>query len=277
MRLVGRVQVFLPRGSGRYAGPMSTVKDHGLDAAVSDLRQARSVLVLTGAGLSADSGLPTYRGVGGLYEGAVTEDGLPIEQALSGDTMRTRPEISWKYIRQIEAACRGCVYNAAHAALVRMQARFDRFTVLTQNVDGFHRAAGTRDLIEIHGNIHDLQCTLCGFEARVDDYAHIEPLPPKCRHCGSVIRPRVVLFGELLPEGAVARLEAVVRQGVDCVMVVGTTAVFPYIAAPVVHAARSGKPTIEINPGDSEVSPVVKHRLRARAVDVLPRLAAALT
>lgn len=239
-------------------------------AAARALSQAKRVLVITGAGISADSGLPTYRGVSGLYESADTEDGVPIEHALSGAMMRAQPALCWKYIAQIERGCRGARPNAGHEVLVRWQSRF-ALTVLTQNVDGLHRAAGQRDLIEIHSNVHELHCLDCRSELRVDDYAGLK-LPPACAQCGGLIRPRVVLFGEALPEAAIERLEQVLHEGVDAVLSVGTTSVFPYIAAPVLQTARLGKLTIEINPGDTEVSNFVRYRLQQRAAVALPDL-----
>ena len=244
---------------------------HIADAVVAALAGARRVLAITGAGISADSGLPTYRGIGGLYDGAYTEDGIAIEEALSGEMMRTRPALCWKYIHQIESSCRGAQPNAAHVALATLQDRYQRFTVLTQNIDGFHRVAGSRDVIEIHGSVQELYCTRCGAERRVTDYAGLE-IPPACARCGGLERPRVVLFGEMLPEYALARLQAVLDQGVDVVLSIGTTSVFPYIAGPVALAARAGIPTIEINPGETEVSHLVRHRIRARAAQVLPEL-----
>ena len=242
-----------------------------LRAAAADLAGARRLLVITGAGVSADSGLPTYRGIGGLYEGDLTEDGLAIEDALSGQMMRTRPEVCWKYIHQIESACRGVQHNLAHQALVQLEQRSDEFTLLTQNIDGFHRAAGSRNLIEIHGNVQELYCTVCHHQWRVDSYAGLS-IPPLCDKCGSLVRPRVVLFGEMLPEAALGRLYATLDRGVDAVLSIGTTSVFPYIAGPVVQAARAGIPTLEINPGDTEVSRFVKHRIRERAAVALPEL-----
>lgn len=242
-----------------------------MDQATAQLGAARRVLAITGAGISADSGLPTYRGIGGLYEADLTEDGLPIEEALSGAMMRKRPALCWKYIHQIESSCRGAGPNAAHAALASLQQRFESFTVLTQNIDGFHRAAGSRDLIEIHGRIHELWCVECGAEREVADYAGLD-IPPACARCGGLERPRVVLFGEMLPEPALLRLQAVMDEGVDAVLSIGTTSVFPYIAAPVLMARRRGIPSIEINPGQTEVSDLVGMRLRERAAVVLPEL-----
>ncbi|MCK5772094.1 NAD-dependent protein deacylase [Algiphilus sp.] len=253
-----------------------TPDDPTLQAAMADLQKARRVLVITGAGISADSGLPTYRGVGGLYDRDLTEEGIPIEEALSGGMMRTCPEITWKYIHQIESNARGAGFNAAHKALADMERRFERFTVLTQNVDGFHRDAGSRDVIEIHGNIHQLHCTRCDAAEWVENFAHLNRIPPSCETCGAMVRPRVVLFDEWLPEDAMDRLERAMAEGVDFVMSIGTTAGFPYIAAPVIHAVRQGAPTLEINPGESEISALVRYRLQARSIDVLPALAAGL-
>ena len=235
------------------------------------LKRARRVLVITGAGMSADSGLPTYRGIGGLYESDSTEEGLPIEVALSGQMLRTRPALTWKYLMQVECACRGARPNAGHLALARMGNGFKRMTVLTQNIDGFHREAGQEHVIEIHGNVHALQCTECGREWWVKDYAKLQT-PPRCDDCHGPVRPRVVLFGEQLPVAAVQQMESALQEGVDVVLTVGTTSVFPYIAGPVIQAARIGVPTIEINPGESEVSSVVRLRIPERAAVVLPRL-----
>lgn len=232
---------------------------------------ARRILFVTGAGISADSGLPTYRGIGGLYDGAATGEGLAIEDALSGRMMRLRPEIPWKYIGQIEATCRGAQPNAAHDAIAWLEATRGGVTVLTQNVDGLHRAAGSRDVIEIHGTIHRLLCLACGWRADVPDYAGLT-LPPACPACAAVVRPDVVLFGEMLPSAAVDRLVATLDEGVDLVYSVGTTSVFPYIAEPVLAARRAGVPTVEINPGDSEVSAFVDVRLRLGAAAAMTEI-----
>lgn len=235
------------------------------------LRPARRVLAITGAGISADSGLPTYRGIGGLYEEELTEDEVPIEVALSGQMLREKPAITWKYLSQIERSCRNARHNAGHAALASMARCFERLTVLTQNIDGFHRDAGQSDLIEIHGNFRELYCAECGLDWRVVDYSGLS-MPPRCEHCRGPVRPRVVLFGEMLPELALAKLYASIEDGVDAVLSIGTTSVFPYISGPVEQAARIGLPTIEINPTDSEVSKIVSHRIKACAAEVLPAL-----
>jgi NAD-dependent deacetylase len=254
---------------------MSVVNDYrsSLHAAASELARAKRVLVITGAGISADSGLPVYRGQGGLYDDRETDDGMAIETALSGAMLRARPEVTWKHLLQIARAGVGCGPNAAHHALVAMETsgRFARFTVLTQNVDSFHARAGSRDLIEMHGDLRTLHCRRCGYDTPMPDPSVLDG-PPVCPCCSSVMRPSIVLFGEALPADAVRQYEERLAAGVDCVLVVGTSAGFPYIAGPVAAAARSGFPTIEINPARSEVSYLVRHRLPLRAAEALPAL-----
>lgn len=239
------------------------------------LKQSRSVLFVTGAGVSADSGLPTYRGIGGLYEGAATEEGLPIEAALSGAMFRRDPSITWRYIHQIESCCRGAGPNPAHRLMAELEGRFDRVWVLTQNVDGLHHAAGSRRVIDIHGDVHSLICTRCGHRWRVESYAGLD-IPPSCPECDSLVRPEVVLFGEMLPLDRARVLEEELMRGFDAVFSVGTTSVFPYIAEPVIDARRRGALTVEINPGVSEVSHIVDYRLRAGAANAMEAIVEAL-
>jgi len=224
------------------------------------LARAERVLFITGAGISADSGLPTYRGVGGLYNGEHTEDGLAIEDALSGEVFALRPDITWKYLAQIEENCRGALPNPAHLAIAELERRLARVTVFTQNVDGLHRKAGSSDVIEIHGNLQELFCTACDFAETVDHLAGHE-MPPRCPRCGSVLRPNVVLFGEALPEAAMERFLDALDAGFDMVFTIGTSGVFPYIAEPVAWAAQSGIPTVEINPLQTRLSPIVDYHL----------------
>lgn len=234
----------------------------------TELKQAQRVLVITGAGISAESGLPTYRGIGGLYNETDTEDEVPIEVALSGQMLRQRPALTWKYLGQIEESCRGAGFNRAHEILAQWEKRFPQVTVLTQNIDGFHLDAGSENVIEMHGNCRSLSCMDCDWEKSVPDYSAID-IPPECPVCGGNARPNVVLFGEMLPVDAVARLEAALRAGPDFVFSIGTTSVFPYIAEPVVDASRRGQPSVEINPVGSEVSQFVRYRLKAGAVEAL--------
>lgn len=211
------------------------------------------LLVVTGAGMSAESGLPTYRGVGGLYNSGKTEQGLTIEDLLSGSTFRQQPQLTWKYLSQIGDACHQAIPNRGHEVLVEMENHFAEFCILTQNIDGFHNAAGSQNLIEIHGNLHCLRCETCEHQKRVNSFDEIS-IPPKCDQCNSWLRPDVVLFDEMLRPKAVEHLTKQWQQGFDCVISIGTTSVFPYIAEPVLHCHQTGKLAIEINPTGSQVS-----------------------
>jgi NAD-dependent deacetylase len=235
---------------------LSPEEAHQIGLVVELLRASRSLLFITGAGLSADSGLPTYRGIGGLYEGRDPEEGLPIESLLSKEFFQNRPEVTWKYLLQIEQAGRTARPNRGHEVIAEMESRFERVWVLTQNVDGFHRRAGSRNVINIHGDLHRLQCIHCPNEQVVPDYAGLS-LPPRCPACGGMIRPDVVLFGERLPARQLATYQAETARGFDLVLSVGTTSVFPYISAPVLDAFHFRKPSVEINPGETDVTEFV--------------------
>ena len=262
-----------PYTRGGVASPLPD--PDSVSAAARILARARSVLFVTGAGISADSGLPTYRGVGGLYEGDFTEEGLPIEVLLSGEMLRRRPATTWKYLGAIERACRGARPNRAHEAIVALERERPRVVVATQNVDGLHRAAGSRNVIELHGDVHELRCTRCAYGTRVPDYSGLV-LPPRCPACSGLVRPAVVLFGELLPEEAIARLHEELERGFDAVLSIGTTSAFPYVAAPVLMARRWGARTVEVNPGETEVSDAVDVRLRCGAAAAMDAVLAAM-
>lgn len=242
-----------------------------LEEIASLLASSRRTLFITGAGISADSGLPTYRGIGGLYENDLTEEGIPIEEALSGTMLRHRPEITWKYLAEIEKNCRNAGPNDAHRAIAQLEQKLPYVMVLTQNVDGLHRAAGSENVVEIHGDVHRLQCMSCHAQEQVISLEG-HPLPPICGHCGSHMRPEVVLFGEMLPESAIAHYLEALEEGFDLVFSIGTTSIFPYIAEPVIQAIQSGVPTVEINPGRTYLSPHVDYQLPLRAAQALSRM-----
>ncbi|AYC33702.1 NAD-dependent deacylase [Pseudomonas cavernae] len=247
--------------------------DQAIARVAKAIAQAERILIITGAGLSADSGLPTYRGLGGLYNGT-TAEGLPIEEALSGPMLRRDPALCWKYLAELGKACLGAQPNAGHQAIAELQRRKPGCWVLTQNIDGYHRAAGSppERLIEIHGELAPLYCQSCGAESP-ELAEHLQrPLPPKCGVCGGILRPPVVLFEEMLPEQAVERLYAELRKGFEVVLSVGTTASFPYIIEPVLRTRAAGGVTVEINPSVTEISGFVDIRLPGRALDVFPKL-----
>ncbi|MBN1622123.1 MAG: NAD-dependent protein deacylase [Endomicrobiales bacterium] len=232
------------------------------------LKKAKSVFFVTGAGISADSGLPTYRGVGGLYNDTVTDEGIPIETALAGETLKSRPELTWKYLSQIEKNCRSAKFNRAHEVIKEMEDTFERVCVLTQNIDGFHHQAGSQNVIDIHGDIHRIMCPGCGWKRTIENFSEIE-IPPACPLCGKTARPDVVFFGEMLPYEKLLMLDDELAKGFDIYFSVGTTSVFPYIQEPMFSAKRMGRPTVEINPGETGISGIVDIRLPHRAAESL--------
>lgn len=237
------------------------------------IKQAERILLITGAGLSADSGLPTYRGLGGLYNGH-TDEGLPIEAALSGSMLQRDPALCWKYLAELGKACLSAQPNAGHRAIAELQRRKPECWLLTQNIDGYHRAAGSpaARLIEIHGELAPLYCQSCGaVDPQLAEHLS-RPLPPKCRQCGGVLRPPVVLFEEMLPERAIGTLYAELRKGFAVVISIGTSASFPYIVEPVLRTRQAGGFTAEINPTRTDLSAAVDVHLQSRALDVLPEL-----
>ena len=159
--------------------------------------------------------------------------------------------------------------------IAELEQKFERVWTLTQNVDGLHRTAGSRHIIDIHGDVHNLRCTRCERRWSVADYETLD-IPPACPECGALVRPEVVLFGEMLPTDRIRLLQEQLLRGFDAVFSIGTTSVFPYIAEPVIDARRRGALTVEINPGTSQVSHVVDYRLRTGAATAMDALVEAL-
>lgn len=232
------------------------------------LEKSKRLFVVTGAGMSADSGLPTYRGIGGLYDNKETEDGMPIEKALSGSVFRSNPEITWKYLAEIEAGTRNATFNRGHEVLAEMESQFKEIWILTQNVDGFHTAAGSSNVIEIHGNLHRMRCTACRYHKYHSSYEGFE-LPPSCPECNQLVRPDVVLFEEQLPVKELKRLYDCAEDVFDMVISIGTSSHFPYITQPLELAARAGVPTVEINPGTTTISDIVDLHVQCGAAQAL--------
>jgi len=242
---------------------------------VEALARVRSVGAITGAGISAESGIRTYRGQGGVYDDP--EEGDRMMEALTGSTLLRDPDRTWRAVAQLARQSAGARPNAGHFALVEIEHRVERFVLLTQNVDGLHHAAGSRNVIDIHGTIQRTRCMDCDATGRMDAerLAGLEAAP-RCEACGGVLRPAAVLFNEMLPLDAVARLRAEFLVDVpDCVLVVGTTALFPYIAEPVLVARRAGRLTVEVNPEPTYLSDSVDWFLQGGAGAILPLIAQA--
>jgi len=244
---------------------------------IAALRGIRSMGVITGAGVSAESGIPTYRGTGGLYDDEA--EGDATVEALSISTLNHDPARTWRVVAELARRSVGAAPNPGHVAIVAIEQVLERFVLLTQNVDGLHRLAGSRNVIDIHGDVLDTRCRDCGLRGRLtpEEVVALEGAP-LCPDCGGILRPDAVLFGEMLPEEKIRRLHAAFYEDPpDLVLIAGTTAVFPYILEPVVVAGRMARYTVEVNPEPTVVSDHVRWSLRGKAGDVLPLVAAAIT
>jgi len=244
---------------------------------VETLQAIRSMGVITGAGVSAESGIQTYRGQGGIYDDEA--EGDRTVEALSGPTLQADPDRTWRVVAELACRSVAAAPNAAHDALVEIEDALEHFVLLTQNVDGLHRMAGTRNLIDIHGDVLDTRCMQCDHTGRLTpEQARELQAAPICPACAGTLRPDAVLFGEMLPTGKLERLrQEMYERTPDLVLIAGTTAVFPYIAEPVLLAAQAGLPTVEINPEPTEISNFVRWSLRGPAGRFLPAMAAVIT
>ena len=221
--------------------------------------------MLTGAGVSAASGVPTFRGADGLWKNFKPET-LATPQAFARD-----PRLVWDWYDWRRQKIAACEPNAAHHVLAAWSKRFPNFTLITQNVDGLHERAGTRDVVRLHGSIWEVLCwSSCpASPARWGDETvpYLE-IPPRCPHCGNLIRPGVVWFGESLDPDIVDRA----HDAADCdvFITIGTSAVVYPAAGFIELARRRGAFTVEINP---EATPaMVDLALRGGAEEVLPQI-----
>ena len=269
---------------------MNPMEKHGdaIRRIADEWHRSHRVLFVTGAGISADSGLPTYRGVGGLYDNEKTEDGIPIERALSGPMFRMRPEITWKYMLEIGRAVLAHRPNGAHQAIAELERRAAvrgrEVWTLTQNIDGYHTQAGSQNVLEIHGSLREIFCTQCDWQECVDwtDPQKLveltRTLPPRCPTCTAVIRPNIVLFEEMLPAKVLERFYTLFDDGngFDMVIAIGTSAQFPYIISPIMLASQCGKTTVEINPLQGELSRHVTFHLPLRAAEAMKTIMQAI-
>jgi NAD-dependent deacetylase len=232
---------------------------------LSRLERAGRWFVLTGAGISAESGVPTFRGSGGLWEGR------RAEELATPEGFRADPERVWRWYRWRRSIVSEVEPNAGHRAIAALERAVPSFRLATQNVDGLHARAGSRKMLELHGNIHRSRCW--------DGCGRSDPEPPLAGvpmcGCGGMLRPDVVWFGEPLPEPV---LQEAFEEASRCevCLVVGTSAVvYPAAALPEL-AHRAGAIVIEVNPDETPLSAACQLVLRGPAGEVLPNLLRAL-
>jgi NAD-dependent deacetylase len=231
---------------------------------VNVLRQAERVAVLTGAGISAESGVPTFRdaqtGLWAQYE---------PEELATPHAFRRRPRLVWEWYAWRRKLVGQAAPNAGHYALVEIERRVPWFTLVTQNVDGLHQQAGSARVIELHGNIHRTKCFADG--RIVDSWPAAAEMPPPCPHCGAHLRPDVVWFGESLPAEA---LETAVTAAEQCrlFLSIGTSALVQPAASLPLIARRSGATVVEINLEPTPLTPEVDVSWHGPAGELLPAL-----
>jgi NAD-dependent deacetylase len=244
--------------------------DDALDRAAEALKNARRVAVLTGAGVSAESGVPTFRASDGLWEGHRIED-VATPEGFDRD-----PRLVWSFYNERRANVAKVKPNPGHFALAEIERRWgDNFALVTQNVDGLHRAAGSLRVLEIHGSLYRTRCTGC---RRVEDRG-LEPLGelPECPGCGALLRPDIVWFHEMLPED-VWQEALVAAARCDVLLVVGTSAVVHPAASLIPLAQRGhsercrGATVIEVNLAQTEASDFADIGLYGPSGQILPKL-----
>ena len=232
----------------------------------SKLQTAESVAVFTGAGISAESGVPTFRGDDGIWKK------FKPEELANFDSFMRNPELVWEWYKQRKIIIASIQPNAGHAALAEMEQRFRRFAVITQNIDNLHRRAGSKTVYELHGNIERNYCTGCG-KFFPDSGIMAGPSVPRCASCGSLIRPDVVWFGELLPKEewdnsvkAAGRAEIFLSIGTSGI-------VYPAASLPSI-AKRAGAYVVEINLERTDLSNAADEVILGPSGEVLPQLLA---
>jgi NAD-dependent deacetylase len=232
----------------------------------SRLRAASRVTVITGAGVSAASGIPTFRGPGGMWRNFRPER-LATAEAFARD-----PALVWEWYAWRRGLVAKAMPNRAHEVLAAWSRRFEGFALVTQNVDGLHERAGTRGVIRFHGSLWELACwnRCAGAPSSWPAEGELEEVPPRCPRCGGLARPGVVWFGEAIPREALAAAS----DALDCdvCLAVGTSAVVYPAAGLVAEAGARGAFTVEINPEATPASSGVDLAIAGRAEDVLDAL-----
>ena len=246
------------------------MSENKLQTIPTDLREifenAKKVSVLTGAGISAESGIPTFRGGGN----SAVFKGVPFERISSAEMVVKDLDAVWEWFDYRRGIYGNCEPNAGHFALADWQKRFENFTLITQNVDGLHERAGSKNVLELHGNINQAKCAKCRkiYKMNPSDVPH---KPEKCEICGTKLRPDVVLFGEMLPFETFAKAEQK-AQNCELFFIIGTSAlVYPAVGLAEI-AKENGAKLVEINPEETPMSDFCDFILRGKAGEILPKI-----
>ncbi len=233
-----------------------------INSIVEMLKNSESVMVLTGAGISAESGISTFRGIDGLWEKFKVED-IATPSAFYRDS-----DLVWRWYSDRRKGMLEAKPNLGHIAIAELESFFDDFLLVTQNIDNLHRRAGSKNLLEIHGNIFREFCTNCSF-ARASSECYNST--PKCPKCGAKLRPDVVWFGEQLPKKEL-ELSFDFASRADTIIVIGTSAiVYPVAELPYIVKSSSGK-VIEVNLTETPLTQIADVSILEKAGIVLPAI-----
>lgn len=231
----------------------------GMEDLLEKLRQANFVVVLTGAGVSAESGIPTFRGKDGLWKNYRAEE-LATPYAFNNN-----PQLVWEFYEWRREIIRKASPNPAHYAIAELERVVKKFLLITQNVDNLHRLAGSQNIIELHGNIFRNRCSDC---SKIYQDIGPTPHPPKCE-CGGLLRPDVVWFGESIPQIG----EAFARSSeCDLMLVIGTSGIVEPAASLPFYAKQAGAFIIEINLSETPITAIADRSLFGKAGEILPQI-----
>ncbi|UCE39427.1 MAG: NAD-dependent deacylase [Thermoplasmata archaeon] len=238
-------------------------EDEKITEACRLLEEAKNVVVFTGAGISAESGIPTFRGKDGMWEKYRAED-LATPYAFENDPKKVWEWYDWRRQKIQEGGP-----NPAHLTIAKMEKNFPNFSVITQNVDGLHRKAGSKNIIELHGNIWRVRCLE---EQKIFEFLEVplSEIPPKCK-CGSLIRPDVVWFGEAMPQKEISQA-FLLSEECDSMLVVGTSVLVQPAASLPFSAKTNGASIIEINLAATPVSSIANVSIFGKAGEILPEI-----
>jgi NAD-dependent deacetylase len=231
---------------------------------IQHLKTATSVCVLTGAGISAESGVPTFRGEEGLWKKFRPEELANFQAFIQN------PELVWEWYSYRRKLIHEVKPNSGHHALVDLERRVPDFTLVTQNVDNLHARAGSRNVVELHGNIERSYCIECRKDAPEDALEPSEGAP-RCTSCGGLLRPDVVWFGEMLPAGAFAKAEAAARRCQVFLSIGTSSVVYPAASLPLT-ALEHGAYVVEVNREETDLSSRANETLLGKSGEILPQL-----
>lgn len=232
-----------------------------IERAVEILRNAGSLTVLTGAGISAESGVPTFRGKDGLWRK------YRAEELATWNAFQRDPELVWEWYDMRRGLINDAEINQGHIIIAEMEKHYDDFVLITQNVDGLHRKAGNKNIIELHGNLWRVRCLS---EDKVFEFKEVplKIIPPKCS-CGSLLRPDVVWFNEPMPQLEIHRA-CNASEGCDVMLVVGTSAVVQPAASLPIIAKNAGAKVVELNVAATPLTGLVDVSIKGKAGEMLP-------